>query len=202
MFNVYPMLRDWDLDSVDTTKPTLYSEFGATPGFQDTDGDIGPLVTSHVGGANGSESWFDITSYLEAVRNGTTDYGLAIVPGAGDGWAIAFNGHTTADIRPRLVIYSDLSAAVALAGDFNNDGNVDAGDYATWRKNETANAALHNDNGVTDQVARYALWRANFGNPQGAGRSLGGSAAVPEPSVVILGGLLAFAFGACRIRRG
>jgi hypothetical protein len=202
MFNVYPMLRDWDLDSVDTSKPTLYSEFGATPGFQDTDGDIGPLVTSHVGGTNGSESWFDITSYLESVRTGTADYGLAIVPVGGDGWAIAFNGHTTADIRPRLVIYSDLSASVNLPGDFNSDGKVDAGDYATWRKNETANAALANDNGVGNQAARFALWRANFGNPQGSGTGLGGSAAVPEPSIALLGGLMAFAFGACRTRRG
>ena len=61
---------------------------------------------------------------------------------------------------------------VGLAGDFNNDTKVDAGDYATWRKNEVANAALANDNGVGNQAARYDLWRANFGNPPGSGSAL------------------------------
>ena len=43
------------------------------------------------------------------------------------------------------------AAPRAFLGDFNYDGKVDAGDYATWRKNEVANATLPNDNGLTDQ---------------------------------------------------
>ena len=35
-------------------------------------------------------------------------------------------------------------APPGLAGDFNNDGKVDAGDYATWRKN-SGNASLPNE---------------------------------------------------------
>src|SRR6267142_1511782 len=73
-------------------------------------------------------------------------------------------------------------AATGLAGDFNNDGKVDAGDYATWRKN-SANAALPNDNGLTTQAARYNLWRSSFGTP-GAGSGSLGVGAVPEPSTV------------------
>ncbi len=79
--------------------------------------------------------------------------------------------------------------APSLLGDFNNDGKVDAGDYATWRKNDAANATLPNDNGAADQAARFTLWRANFGNPPGAGASLEG-AQVPEPAslaVVLIG---------------
>ena len=49
-------------------------------------------------------------------------------------------------------------AAAGLAGDFNNDGKVDSGDYATWRKN-SANASLPNDNGLTTQAARFGLWQ-------------------------------------------
>jgi hypothetical protein len=75
--------------------------------------------------------------------------------------------------------------AAGTPGDFNNDGKVDAGDYATWRKNETANAALPNDNGAGNQAARFALWRANFGNPSGAAAGLAGGA-VPEPSALLL----------------
>jgi PEP-CTERM motif len=72
-----------------------------------------------------------------------------------------------------------------LTGDFNSDGKVDAGDYVTWRKNEVANLALANDNGVGNQAARFDLWRANFGNPPGAGSGLNG-AAVPEPTSALL----------------
>jgi hypothetical protein len=77
------------------------------------------------------------------------------------------------------------TVAPGLPGDFNSDGKVDAGDYATWRKNEVANAALANDNGVGNQAARFTLWRANFGNPPGAGASLQGGQ-VPEPASLML----------------
>lgn len=72
-----------------------------------------------------------------------------------------------------------------LPGDFNSDGKVDAGDYSIWRKNEVANAALSNDNGVGNQAARFDLWRANFGNPPGSGSALT-AAQVPEPASVLL----------------
>jgi autotransporter-associated beta strand protein len=74
---------------------------------------------------------------------------------------------------------------VGLPGDFNSDGKVDAGDYGTWRKNETANAALPNDNGLTTQSDRFNLWRANFGNPPGSGSGLGATA-IPEPATFVL----------------
>jgi hypothetical protein len=83
------------------------------------------------------------------------------------------------------ILQTFQSAAPSLPGDFNSDGKVDAGDYATWRKNEVANAALANDNGVGNQADRFTLWRANFGNPPGAGASLQ-AAQVPEPASLML----------------
>jgi hypothetical protein len=80
---------------------------------------------------------------------------------------------------------------VGLPGDFNSDGKVDASDYATWRKNEVANATLPNDNGAGNQADRYTLWKANFGNPPGSGSGLSG-APVPEPATL---GLLALGSG-------
>jgi fibronectin-binding autotransporter adhesin len=79
------------------------------------------------------------------------------------------------------------TAVVGLPGDFNSDGQVDAGDYVTWRKNDGTNNALANDNGLGTPIgpAHYNLWRANFGNPPGAGSGLGG-AAVPEPGAIAL----------------
>jgi autotransporter-associated beta strand protein len=75
-----------------------------------------------------------------------------------------------------------------LAGDFNSDGQVDAGDYVTWQKNLNTTNALPNDNGLGTPIgtAHYDLWRANFGNPPGSGSGLGNSGAVPEPSCLAL----------------
>jgi hypothetical protein len=70
-----------------------------------------------------------------------------------------------------------------LPGDYNGDMVVDAADYIIWRKNETANNPLPNDNGLTTQADRYDLWRDNFGNTPGSGSSLGGEA-VPEPGAL------------------
>jgi hypothetical protein len=70
-----------------------------------------------------------------------------------------------------------------LAGDYNDDGFVDAGDYVMWRKNVGQPAGtLPNDN---TEVAigddQYNLWRSNFGSPPGSGSALG-STTVPEPN--------------------
>jgi hypothetical protein len=81
-----------------------------------------------------------------------------------------------------------------LAGDFNDDGKVDAADYVVWRKNETANAALPNDNGLATQAERFDLWRASFGQMSMPGGGAG--SAVPEPaSAALFLAALLFAFG-------
>ena len=79
-----------------------------------------------------------------------------------------------------------------VLGDFNEDDKVDAADYVIWRKNGTN--PLPNDDGAADSAARFALWKANFGNmPVTGGGS--GSAAVPEPSsmMLVLVGVVALA---------
>ena len=69
----------------------------------------------------------------------------------------------TAARIPAPVDAYELNTSFMAPGSFNNNPEVEAGDYVTWRKNEVANAALPNDNGLLDQAARYALWRSNFG---------------------------------------
>jgi hypothetical protein len=83
------------------------------------------------------------------------------------------------------IVIAASSPFAFLLGDFNSDGKVDGGDYVTWRKNEFANASLPNDNGLTTQAARYALWRSNFGNPPRSGSRLN-SSTVPEPHSFLL----------------
>ena len=99
-YEAHAMLRPWDTTS-------LHSSFGAVNGLQIGDGDIGPVLDSLVGFIRGAEAWFDVTDYLEGVRTGATDYGIAIqANGTYDGWQIHTNGSTTPDARPRLVVYS------------------------------------------------------------------------------------------------
>jgi beta-glucanase (GH16 family) len=87
---------------------------------------------------------------------------------------------------------------VSLPGDFNNDGKVDAADYVVWRKNETANNPLPNDNGLTTQAARFSLWKSSFGNMAGSGASSG---AVPEPSAFVLAMFASAVAAGCRLGR-
>jgi hypothetical protein len=80
-----------------------------------------------------------------------------------------------------------------LAGDYNNNGAVDAADYVLWRNG----GPLENEGvepGVVNQ-ADYDFWRARFG--AGGGGGAGQAAAVPEPSTW----LLAIALGALGVIR-
>jgi hypothetical protein len=106
----------------------------------------------------------------------------------------------TFDTKLFKVEFTTSAVVPGTNGDFNNDTKVDAGDYATWRKNNGTNNALANDNGLGTPIGpnHYTLWRSNFGNPPGAGSGLAG-AAVPEPNTMIL--MLGGMIGALRVRR-
>ncbi len=79
---------------------------------------------------------------------------------------------------------------VALAGDHNQDGVVDAADYALWRSDPSS----------YDNAQGYTDWVSNFGQTSGSGAAgdLGGGAAVPEPATC-LSALVAL-FGALGFR--
>jgi hypothetical protein len=78
----------------------------------------------------------------------------------------------------------DISRGPTLPGDFNNDGTVDAADYAVWR----------NGLGTTYTQADYNTWRANFGRTaanvaSGATAEMARgpvSAHIPEPIALAL----------------
>jgi len=187
-FSVHKMLRDWDVT-------TTYGQFGAVPGLQEADGDIGPAIDTVYGSINGQETSFDVTSYVENLRRNPLDpdFGLAVAPYTNDGWGVMLSGATDISVRPKLIIYSDLSTAPAgVPGDYNNNGIVDGADYVVWRKG----GALQNEvAGVTpglNTAEDYAAWRARFGNTSGSGALSGG--AVPEPSVLVLGLFATIAF--------
>lgn len=103
-----------------------------------------------------------------------------------------------------IVLYGLGSVFVGLPGDYNNNGVVDAADYALWRDNEGSGTPLLNDNGLGTPIgtAHYNLWREHFGEEIGAGSGAGASAVgapVPEPSALMLA--LATTLGALLYRR-
>lgn len=68
-----------------------------------------------------------------------------------------------------------------IAGDYNNDGHVDAADYVLWRNGGPLANEVDAPGTVND--VDYTEWRSRFGNPTSGG---GLSAAVPEPSTLLL----------------
>jgi hypothetical protein len=86
-----------------------------------------------------------------------------------------------------------LSVVSGLPGDYNNNSIVDAADYTVWRdslgRTGTGLAANGDDTGASAGVidqADYNIWKANFGNHAGPGAGSASSAAVPEPSALLL----------------
>lgn len=83
-----------------------------------------------------------------------------------------------------------------IDGDYNNDGFVDAADYTVWRdSNESVGSDLPADgtgddllgtpDGDVDDFDRQ-FWAANYGS-----NAFGSAAAIPEPSTLMLGVLVA-----------
>lgn len=93
-----------------------------------------------------------------------------------------------------------LLTAPSLAGDYNNDGTVDAADYTVWRDNVGTSNTLQNDPiGGMIGTEHYSQWKSNFGM-QGGGGSIA-NAAVPEPSGLFLAVAIALCVNPGRLNR-
>jgi endonuclease I len=85
-----------------------------------------------------------------------------------------------------------LTGKVRLAGDFDGNGIVDAGDYVVWQRSlgqsvATAYAGADGDGNSIVDSADFDVWRAHFGDSaQASGASLAGNALVPEPGTMWL----------------
>ncbi|HEX2476168.1 MAG TPA: PEP-CTERM sorting domain-containing protein [Lacipirellulaceae bacterium] len=111
----------------------------------------------------------------------------------GGNWKAVTNSNGTFSLVP-------IGPPAGTAGDYNNDGVVDAADYVVWRKLLGTNTQLQNEGvGVTPGMVTdedYTVWRTNFGSitPPGAGSV----AAVPEPGALMLAMLALAILGAWR----
>ena len=101
------------------------------------------------------------------------------------------NRTVTLDVDPgENISVMFINHRQVLAGDYNQNGVVDAADYTVWRNNLGANIALPNED--PDQTPGwvtaedYGVWKANFGQtqPLGSGsiEALTTSASSPHPS--------------------
>ncbi|MGL4514271.1 MAG: dockerin type I repeat-containing protein [Lacipirellulaceae bacterium] len=96
-----------------------------------------------------------------------------------------------------LLLYGNVQyePIVALTGDYNGDGAVNAADYTVWRDtlNSTTNLAADGNNDGSVNAADYNVWVANYG----AGST---ATAVPEPGALVL--VAAASAFVCSTRRG
>jgi len=102
--------------------------------------------------------------------------------------SIQFVGATDAKVYLDTVFWDPSVVFEArFAGDYNDDGVVDAGDYSVWRESLGLNGAGlmadGNDDGTVDQLD-YSLWKKNFGFDQSPGSLI--ARAAPEPCSLAL----------------
>jgi hypothetical protein len=77
---------------------------------------------------------------------------------------------------PKLTV--DYTVIPPVPGDYNDNGTVDAADYALWRKGGPLANQVNDPGQINEQD--YIEWRARYGNtPSGSG--LGSGYGVPEP---------------------
>lgn len=124
---------------------------------------------------------FDLFDFAQAV--GTFDE--LLLPGltAGLSWDVS-----------QLYSNGTLLVVEGLPGDYNNDGLVDASDYAVWRENLGAPAgSLPNDiDGGVIGSDQYDTWKSNYGAMTSTASA---QHAAPEPDAISIALFAALALG-------
>jgi fibronectin-binding autotransporter adhesin len=157
---------------------------GTTPGSQyDT---VSTAGSASIGGAldlstiNGFVptvgSVYQILSATQGVLGKFNTASLPVIEGAS--WQLRYESNA-------------VFLQLAIAGDVNFDGVVNAADYSLWRdtlgQSGAALAGDVNGNGQVDS-ADYNLWKTNYGATVGGAGGIGRPdvTAVPEPATVVL----------------
>jgi len=127
--------------------------------------------------------------FLVMIAGNITDSGLTLAGANAANFQVDAIGGT-------LIL---TSLFTGLAGDYNEDGVVDAADYTVWADSMGQTgadlAADGGGNGVIEQ-ADYDLWKTHFGESIASGSE---ADPVPEPGTLLLA-LLALAFVPLQMR--
>jgi len=133
----------------------------------------GTVTLTNAGGL--SSGTYTLIDYAGTLGGSVGNLALGTVP-AGFSFALVDNPtNTSVDLQ------------VVLQGDYNGNGAVDTADYVVWRtqngQSGTGLAADGDGNGTVNDLD-FDYWRARYGNTggSGAGSSLAGNQAVPEPA--------------------
>jgi len=117
-----------------------------------------------------------LSGALSNVANGAT---LSTAGGEGT-FVVNYGAGSAFDVNS-VVLSNFAPSTGGNAGDFNNDGVVNAADYPTWLDNFGGPETLINsagDGSGTVDLGDYAIWKTNFQ----AGVGTGTATAIPEPA--------------------
>jgi hypothetical protein len=88
-------------------------------------------------------------------------------------------------VEEAIGLWNAATGQGGVAGDYNENGTVDAADYVRWRDTLGMSITLPNDpTAGTVTQDDYTVWRQNFG--AGSGAAAAATTAVPEPASAIL----------------
>jgi hypothetical protein len=143
-----------------------------------------------VGTISGSGSASNYTIDLSSIQNVASAIEFRLYGYAGTAAAGTFSIN---DFTFDGLVEATETNPTVFAGDYNDDGIVDAADYVIWRTSLSDGVALPANEvsgiGTTDD-ADYGDWRDNFGNVEatgsGTGLSGGASLTVPEPATSMM----------------
>jgi autotransporter-associated beta strand protein len=149
----------------------------------------GTLSTNSASLANAADVYLSTGAILNLNFSGTDTIDQLFINGAAQATGIwGGTGSGAANISPLLSGSGTLTvttgAVAGVPGDYNNNGTVDAADYVVWRNGGPLQNEVAGTTPGSVTAEDYDAWRARFGNNSGSGS--GQSAAVPEPTSILL----------------
>jgi hypothetical protein len=151
-------------------------------GGRPADGIVVPVNSPQFVGVQGQTRYLGIQMELNDAD--VTNYGWIGIKITNEADATAQVVGWGYETQPDTAILAGATAP-GVAGDYDNNGKVDAADYVIWRNGGPLQNEVATLGTVTPED--YTAWRAAFGNP-----GSGSGAAVPEPGsalLALLGGL-------------
>jgi hypothetical protein len=125
------------------------------------------------------------TTIREVFERLVTTYGRPGANSAGVDQALASQSPSVDILGNPRGLAPDIGAfewASAVAGDFDGDGDVDAGDLAQWRGDYGVNDMSDADNDGDSDGADFLVWQRQLGGSP----VMGAGAAAPEPAANVL----------------
>ena len=206
-YDIYRSIRDSTAAPWGEAEKLLFNSDTAYDGNPSLSADDLTLffTSFRAGGLGNGDIWTTTRSSKNDDWGIPANLGAPVNSSAFDGWAdISADDQTLYFARGsnwrdgNTDLWQASRINVALAGDYNDDGRIDAADFTVWRDNFGAPAGtLPNDaTGLPIGQSQYDVWAVNFGQSAVAGEF--STPAVPEPSSLLFVLSLIVGFSRCR----